>query len=161
MPTIVFVAASIICLGAPIPGDGATETRLLEDEKVRFRGTWQLVSAEYDGKKATADEIKGGRVTVGSGTYTVRYDNAVVAQNVGFEIDPARSPKHVTDTLPSGPHQGKVILGIYRLEGDTLTSCVAPLGHDRPTRFAAESGSGRTLRVFRRMQSADADRRKP
>jgi uncharacterized protein (TIGR03067 family) len=149
----VFFVVSFCVMASAGAGDGST---LMEQEKARFKGTWQIVSAEFDGTKAREDQIKHGRATIGSGTYSVRFGEKVVAESVSFEIDPSRSPKHVTDTVPSGPDRGKVILGIYRLEGDTLTTCVAPLGHDRPVRFAAESGSGRTLRVFRRVKTEDS-----
>jgi uncharacterized protein (TIGR03067 family) len=148
-----FFVVSFCVMASAGAGDGST---LLEQEKARFKGTWQIVSAEYDGTKAQEDQIKHGRATIGSGTYSVRFGEKVVAEGVSFEIDPSRSPKHVTDTVPSGPDRGKVILGIYRLEGDTLTTCVAPFGHDRPVRFAAASGSGHTLRVFRRVKTEDS-----
>jgi uncharacterized protein (TIGR03067 family) len=60
----------------------------------------------------------------------------------------------VTDTVLDGPGKGTVIRGIYRLDGDTLTSCVAAPGHDRPNSFDAGPGTGRSLRVFRRDPAA-------
>jgi hypothetical protein len=39
--------------------------------------------------------------------------------------------------------------GIYELNGDTLKSCVASPGKERPTEFSAKAGSGHTLRVFK------------
>jgi uncharacterized protein (TIGR03067 family) len=149
----VFCVVSFCFVASAGAGDGST---LLDQEKARFKGTWQIVAAEFDGNKAQDDQIKHGRATIGAGTYSVRFGEKVVADGVSFEIDPTRSPKHVTDTIPSGPDRGKVILGIYRLEGDTLTTCVSPLGHDRPVRFNADTGSGRTLRVFRRVKTEEA-----
>ena len=40
--------------------------------------------------------------------------------------------------------------GIYLLQGDQLTYCVAALGLPRPGEFATEKGDGRTLVVLRR-----------
>jgi len=39
------------------------------------------------------------------------------------------------------------------LEGDTLKSCVAPIGKDRPTEFASKPGTGHTLRLFKKAKS--------
>jgi uncharacterized protein (TIGR03067 family) len=148
-----FFVVSFCVMASAGAGDGST---LLEQERSRFKGTWQIVAAEFDGNKAHEDQIKHGRATIGAETYSVRFGEKLVADGVSFHIDPTRSPKHVTDTIPSGPDKGKVILGIYRLEGDNLTTCVAPLGHDRPVRFVAASGSGHTLRVFRRVKVEDS-----
>jgi uncharacterized protein (TIGR03067 family) len=78
----------------------------------------------------------------------------VVAHGVEFEIDPSASPKAVTDTVLDGTGKGSVIRGIYRIDGDTLISCVGAPGHDRPTTFEAGPGTGRSLRVFRRDAAA-------
>ena len=41
--------------------------------------------------------------------------------------------------------------GIYELDGDVLTYCVAPPGHSRPAEFATKSGDGFTLVVLKRV----------
>jgi uncharacterized protein (TIGR03067 family) len=66
-----------------------------------------------------------------------------------------RTPKQTTFTLDSGPDKGKEIRSIDRLEGDTLTSCVAPVGAQRPIEFSAKAGTGYTLRIFRRAKEMD------
>ena len=55
---------------------------------------------------------------------------------------------HYRGTLPDG----KEIKGIYEMDGDTLKSCVAPAGKERPKEFSAGKGTGHTLRVFKRMK---------
>jgi hypothetical protein len=112
----------MVPVAGPNPVRGADDPKDVRKELAKLQGTWQLVSAETDGKKAVAKEIP-------------------------FRIDPTKQPKTVDDLLPGG----QSILGMYELKGDTLRSCVAPAGKERPTRFAAEAGSGHTLRVFRRV----------
>jgi uncharacterized protein (TIGR03067 family) len=142
---VALVAGSL--LGADQPG-GA-----VRDELARLQGTWQLVSAETEGRKTPEEQAGKVRVVISGGTHTVRFGDQVVAHDVPFEIDPTTDPKQTTDTITEGPDKGKVIKGIYRLEGNTLTSCVAPAGKDRPTGFASQPGSGHTLRVFRRVKT--------
>ena len=80
--------------------------------------------------------------------HTVYFGDDVVAQEIPFSLDPAKNPKTVDDHLPNGQQ----IHGIYERDGDTLRSCVAPAGQNRPTEFTAKAGTGRTLRVFQRVK---------
>lgn len=112
-----------------------------------YLGTWKLVSAIPDGQATPADEIQDVRVVISKGSHTVWFGNLIVAEAIPFTIDLTVKPHATTDSLPDG-HQ---ILGITRLEGDKLTSCVAAMDQERPKRFASESGSMYTLRVFKRL----------
>ena len=124
----------------------------MKRELAKVQGTWQLVSAETDGKEAPAEQVRKVRVVIKGDRHTVFFGDQAVAKEVLFKLDPAKTPRAVDDLLPGG----KRILGIYEVDGDTLRSCVAPAGKDRPTRFSAESGSGHTLRVFRRVPDRPA-----
>lgn len=76
----------------------------------------------------------------------------MIVHDVRFEIDPASTPKKVTDTLENGPEKGEQVFGIYRLEGNTLTACAAAIGKERPEGFVSKPGSGHTPQVFRRVK---------
>lgn len=141
------VVAVLMALAAePSP---SSET--ITEEVARFQGTWQMIAGESNGQAIPAERIKAARVTITGNTHTVRFGERVVVHDVTFAIDPTRSPKEVTDTIDDGQQ----IRGIYNLAGDTLISCVAPVGKDRPTAFLSTPVNGWTLRVFRR---AKADR---
>ena len=49
--------------------------------------------------------------------------------------------------MTEGPTKGKTHLGIYELDGDMVKFCFAAPGEDRPTKFTAKEGSGRTLSI--------------
>ena len=160
--SLVLALPSIGLAAGPLPvvafverdqNDRDPEPAATRDELARFQGTWQLIAAESTGEKTPAERIKAVRVTIAGNTHTVRFGEQIVAHDVSFAIDPSRSPKEVTDTINDGPNRGNQIRGIYNLEGDTLISCVAPVGKDRPTAFSAAPGSGWTLRVFRRAKA--------
>ena len=137
---------------------GEDKRTLVEQELARFQGTWQLVSAEADGVKAPQDRTDKIRVVIKGSRHTVMFGDREVVHSVPFVIDPTTTPKSVTDTLVDGPDKGKQIKGVYKLEGDTLTSCVARTGEERPTGFASKPGTGHTLRVFRRVKAMGDDK---
>jgi uncharacterized protein (TIGR03067 family) len=117
-----------------------------QEEMARLEGTWQLVSAEADGKRLPDDQARQIRVVIKAGKHTVYFGDKPIAEGVQFKVDPSKRPKQVEDTLPDG----RKVRGIYELDGDALRSCVAAPDKERPTEFTGKAGSGFTLRVFKR-----------
>jgi uncharacterized protein (TIGR03067 family) len=138
------IALALALLAA---ADQPAESRSKAEAK-EFEGTWQLVSAIKDGKPTPADVVHKIGVVIKDGRHSVFFKDHVLADRIPYAIDPTRSPKQSTDTLPDG----KQIQGIDQIDGDTLKSCVAEPGKDRPTEFASKPGTGQTLRVFKRVK---------
>ncbi len=119
----------------------------VQDELKRHQGTWSVISSIYDGQKASEEIVR-------SITRIVEKDHVVWKRDgknfagTKIELDPAREPKTI-DVIPDGgPNRDQRVLGIYKLEGDKLTICMASPDKPRPTEFKAEKGSGCTLRTF-------------
>jgi uncharacterized protein (TIGR03067 family) len=116
-------------------------------EMKELEGTWQLVSAVKDGKETPDEVVQKIRVVIKAGKHSVYFGDEVAVKEVPFAVDPTTNPKTTLDTLPDG----KEIKGIYKLNGDSLISCVADVGEDRPSEFVSKPGSGHTLRTFKRV----------
>jgi uncharacterized protein (TIGR03067 family) len=63
--------------------------------------------------------------------------------------DPLAEPPAISFTPRRGLETGKPRPGIYRLEGNVLTVCLAYPGHPRPTAFVAQP-EVQQVRVYRR-----------
>jgi uncharacterized protein (TIGR03067 family) len=125
-------------------------------ELAALQGTWQLISAETNGKKLPEDQVNQIRVKIEKDHHTVTFGDQVVAREVKFTLDPTTQPKSIEDTLSEEPNKGKKIRGIYRVEGDSLTSCVGAIDAPRPTEFSSKPGSGQSLRRFKRVMNVAA-----
>jgi uncharacterized protein (TIGR03067 family) len=136
------------------PSSSRPKNQAVATELEKVQGTWQLISSETDGKRLPDDQVKKIRVLIEGDHHIVTFDGKPLAGNVKFTIDPTTTPKSSDDSLEQEPNKGKKIRGIYRLEGDKLTSCVGAIDAPRPTDFSAKPGSGRSLRRFRRVSDA-------
>jgi uncharacterized protein (TIGR03067 family) len=130
------------------------------DDHALIKGTWQLVYAESEGKLAPVERIRNVRVEIKEGTHSVYFGDQQVARDIHFTMNPQATPKTTDDTLNDGPEAEKQIHGIYELDDDSLLSCVAKVGQDRPKEFTTKPGSGHTLRVFKRVRPDEPAREK-
>jgi uncharacterized protein (TIGR03067 family) len=70
-----------------------------------------------------------------------------------IKLDSKANPSTIDVTPDGGADRDRAVLGIYRLEGDTLTICMAAAQADRPNAFESPAGSKRSVMVFRRVDS--------
>jgi uncharacterized protein (TIGR03067 family) len=123
-------------------------------EVQRLQGTWVMVSATSDGQTVSEERSRRFALVVQGTMHKLMTDGKVAVRGVGFEVDPSATPKQYTNIVPDGSGGRAVVLGIYKLEGDTLTTCQAAPGRERPRSFDAGPGTGRSLHVFQRVGDA-------
>jgi uncharacterized protein (TIGR03067 family) len=131
----------------PFAAPFAADEALRELE--RHQGTWRATSSIYEGQEAPAEIVRSITRTVEKDHVVWKRDGKSFA-GTRIELDPARDPRTI-DVIPDGgKDRGEHVLGIYKLEGDRLTICMAAPGKPRPNEFKADKGSGWTLRTFTR-----------
>jgi uncharacterized protein (TIGR03067 family) len=132
-------------------GTWADDKADLEKEVRKFQGTWTFESSETGGKKIPADELKGFILIFEGDKHTVKKGDEVI--QVGTQkINPSKSPKTIDVTMTEGPSKGKVMLGIYEIDGDTLKVCFDSQGKKRPTEFKSSPDSEYFVNVHKRVK---------
>jgi uncharacterized protein (TIGR03067 family) len=145
------LVALFCAVGFAASGTLADDKEDIEKEVRKFQGTWTFESSEAGGKELPAGELKELILTFEGDKHTVRKGDEVI--QVGTQkLDPSRSPKTIDVTMVEGPNKGKVMLGIYENDGDTLKVCFDPQGKKRPTEFKSGPGSDNFVNVHKRVK---------
>jgi len=117
-------------------------------ERKAMQGDWDVVALEENGRKASADDVKGMRWTFMGSTMQPTDPGEKPGEKAEVKIDPGRSPKHIDLVVPEGALKGKTLQGIYKMEEGKLTVCLrdekAP-EKGRPKEFTAEKGSNQAV----------------
>jgi uncharacterized protein (TIGR03067 family) len=129
----------------------------VEEELARIEGTWQQASGRATGAEIPRDLISDIRLLVKGDKKTVESIGQVIVRDVKIIIETGTNPEAWDEEPKSDSGKQLVIRGIYKLEGDTLTGCIASADKERPTEFDSRPGFGHTLQVFHRVK-ADGDR---
>jgi uncharacterized protein (TIGR03067 family) len=117
----------------------------------KLEGTWIGTGAIQGGKKLPAADIERNMLTVvfKDGKYSmhaVRGGRAVEIEAGTYKADPSKKPATLDFTIGKGrKDEGKKLLGIYQLDGDTLTVAFADIGKDRPKNLEGELGTEVTI----------------
>jgi uncharacterized protein (TIGR03067 family) len=126
-----------------------------KQELEKHQGTWIAVSFRRDGQE-TPGEIVRTISRIVENDHVVWKRNGKSFAGTIMVLDPGQVPKAI-DVIPDGgPSRGKHVLGIYLLEDDKLTLCMADADQPRPREFKAEKGSRQTLMTLRREKKQSA-----
>lgn len=145
----------LICGFAVVALNGCDQqnNRAMEDVNA-LQGTWVTLKIVMDGKveldlSEPPSEGPVSTLAYGGHKWVVKLGANELASGTS-KLDSTTTPKHIDLNHESGPLQGKTLLGIYKLDGDEYTACIAAPGKDRPTEFASIEGSGQRLVICRR-----------
>lgn len=113
----------------------------------RLQGSWHLTSLETDGEVMPGDF--GGASIVITGKKFVSLGMGATYEGT-LELDDKKKPKAFQLLFTDGHAAGTRNLGIYKLEGETWTMCLATRGSVRPRSFGTKPGTGFALQTLKR-----------
>jgi uncharacterized protein (TIGR03067 family) len=141
----------VVALAAPGPRDKPPEPSVV--------GEWVAERTTFAGGDRPLPKEPVRYVFAADGTWaTYRGDRKSPGQNRTYSVDPATSPAAIDlgfdeiDADRDPPSQRQVVRGIYKVDGDRLTLCLALAGRGRPTAFESAADKPTTLWVFKRLK---------
>ena len=124
----------------------------------RHQGVWQAVAFVRDGESTPKAIVETITRTV-EGDHVVWKRDGKAFAGTTLKLEPTADPKHLEVVPDGGPSRDKTVLGIYKLEGETLTICMADPDVPRPSAFEAPKGSLTTLMTFRKVEPAPSGKK--
>src|SRR5262245_39003687 len=122
---------TLLALGVVVTALGVSAA---EDKKDPTAGKWVIESVTRDGKAAEA--LKGAVREHGDGKHTLTpKPNPTAAKKPEpttgtYAIDATKSPIAIDIKPKGGTYDGKTLLGIVKIDGETLTIAFAEPGKD-------------------------------
>jgi len=128
----------VVVVGAPAPKDKVDPSRI--------EGDWKLT--EYIQAGREEPERTGIVFRIGDGKFLTIGQKEQVDYNLDAKTDPPS-----IDLLPPKNVKEGIILGIYKVDGDTLTICFTKgAGADRPKKFESPADAKIVLMKLKRVK---------
>lgn len=148
MVSRMMVAVAVLGVGTMMLAAARDDKTDAKKEFEKLKGVWKFTSMEMDGKVVPkGDDLP--TITFEGDKFTVKAGGAVVQAGTQT-LDPSKKPFAVDAKVTEGEGKGTTMLGIYKVDGDTLTACFDPTGKKRPTEFKTTAGSGLMLVTAKR-----------
>ena len=126
-----FAAGLFVVLTAQAGDDEAQKK-----EKAAFEGIWKIVS--FETAQGKDSNVEGATLEFDKDGKNLTFTKGGETKKGTFKLNPAGKPKEI-DIKPGD--EDKTFEGIYRLEKEKMTICLAPEpGDGRPNEFALKDG---------------------
>ena len=143
------IVALVLAAGVATADDAAARRFLTELE-----GTYAAVSITRGGDPAPDEFLKTVSLAIHGDTLTARFKKGDKGEDKAatLVVDPGQKPTAIDMTPKDGPDAGKPVLGIVKVEKDTVTMCWADRGGaaERPKEFSSTRENKNLLIVLKK-----------
>jgi len=138
---------------AAISSGRAEGNEAAKKDLAKLQGEWSLVSGITDGYPIP-DTMLSNSKRICKGDELTAIVGGQLIMKARITLAPSKEPKAIDYDGSAGLNNGKKLLGIYQLDGDTFKSCFGAPGAERPKDFASKPGAKRTSTVWKRVKAA-------
>jgi uncharacterized protein (TIGR03067 family) len=132
---------TLLFISAGVSGAGGASK-----EEDTLQGAWSVVSHMNNDRKSSVEDVKKMKVVIKGRTLTLS-GGGDSKMEIGFKLDPSKSPKAIDLELKQGKKQ--TVHGIYELKGDLLKFAWNNSG-EAPKTFPKEPKEGTGMIVLKR-----------
>jgi uncharacterized protein (TIGR03067 family) len=149
-----FAIALGLIVGLPAAFAAPTKEKEEKDDAKKFAGDWTITAWRQYGNDLDQDQLDTAKWTVKDDKYTFEMSGNL--EEGKLKIDSSKKTPTVDLDITEGNCKGKGQPGIYKIDGDTITLCLAkPGGTDRPTDFTSTEDNQQILIVMKRKKKED------
>lgn len=130
----------------------------MADDLKKLQGNWHVATLELDGRDMPAEPFEGAMIVIENNNFTSLNMGGTYEGTV--EFDQTTEPKSFDMLFTGGHAAGTRNLGIYKLNRERWTICVATRGDARPSRFATKPDTGVALETLERSPARKSTRGK-
>jgi uncharacterized protein (TIGR03067 family) len=135
-------AATLFIAVAAQAGDDEAQKK----ERAALHGVWKIISLENN--KGKDPNIEGATLEFDKDGKNLTFSKDGQTKKGTFTVNPTGKPKEI-DIKPND--ENKTFEGIYRIEKDKMTLCLAPdSGDGRPNEFALKEGKNYLIIIMER-----------
>lgn len=127
----------------------------MPDDLRKLQGTWRVAALRMDGAQIPAGDFAQAEIIVTGDRFQSTGMGAVYEGTL--QLRPRTKPKGLDMLFDTGHAAGVRNVGIYRLDGDSWTICLATYGTTRPAGFVSNPGSGVVLETLTRRMEKKAE----
>lgn len=147
---VAFATAVLVLSAGAAAADDAAAKKMLKD----LEGTYTPLSMTRGGEAAPDEFLKSASFHIKGDTFVVRFTKGGKEEDkeATIVLDPGQKPTAIDMTPKDGKEAGKPILGIVKVEKDTVTLCWADHRDkvDRPKDFSSTKENKNFLIVMKK-----------
>lgn len=144
----------VVGLGLVAAAPGDKDKKDEKGDLKKFEGNWVFAAWESAGEALPAEARETAKLSIKGDKYTFEFGG--MTEEGTIKLDAGKKPATIDLSITDGQDKGKNQVGIYKIDGDKITICLAaPGAPDRPTEFKSTEDNGFILATVKKAKKDD------